>query len=251
MGRVDGKVVFLTGAGSGIGRAGAQLFAREGAKVVVADISREGGAETVRLIKAAGGEALYVETDVTQPASVEQAVRETVRAYGTLNVLYNNAGGSTINDGPVTEVSLNEWHRTINVDLYGTFLCCKYGIPELMKAGGGAVINTTSYVALAGTRGRDAYTAAKGGVLALTRSLAVEYAKHGIRVNAIAPGAIQTERVKKFLAEDPRVQTFVDMHLLGLGIPEDIAHAALFLASDEARIITGVIFPVDSGLAAK
>jgi NAD(P)-dependent dehydrogenase (short-subunit alcohol dehydrogenase family) len=251
MGRLDGKVVFLTGAGSGIGRAGAQLFAREGARVVVADISRAGGEETVRLVKAAGGEALYIETDVTQPASVERAIREAVSAYVKLNVLYNNAGGSTMKDGPVTEVSLDEWHRTINVDLYGTFLCCKYGIPELIKAGGGSVINTTSYVALAGTGGRDAYTAAKGGVLALTRSLAVEYAKHNIRVNALAPGAIQTERVKKFLAEDPRVQTFVDMHLLGLGIPEDIAHAALFLASDEARIITGVIFPVDSGLAAK
>jgi NAD(P)-dependent dehydrogenase (short-subunit alcohol dehydrogenase family) len=136
------------------------------------------------------------------------------------------------------------------VDLYGTFLCCKYGIPELIKAGGGAVINTTSVVAMAGIKGRDAYTAAKGGVLALTRSMAVGYAKHKIRVNAIAPGATLTERVKKFIADDPRMGDMSDRHLLGMGEPEDIARMALFLASDEARVITGAIFPVDSGWTA-
>jgi NAD(P)-dependent dehydrogenase (short-subunit alcohol dehydrogenase family) len=231
MGRLDGKVAFITGAGSGIGRAGALRFSREGAKVVVAEISREGGEQTVALVREQGGDASFIETDVTDAASVERAIAAAVAKYGKLNVLYNNAGGSTAQDGPVTKVSLDEFWRTIKVDLFGTFACCKFGIPELIKAGGGAVINTTSYVALAGIKGRD------------TRSLAANYAKHGVRVNAIAPGAIQTERVKKFMKDDPRVQAMVDKHMLGLGLPDDIA-------SDEARIVTGAIFPVDSGWSA-
>jgi len=250
MGRLDGKVAFITGSGSGIGRAGAVLFAREGAKVVIADISREGGERTEAMARDMGGDATYIHADVTDPDSVERAIAAAIATYGRLNILYNDAGGSTAQDGPVTKVSLDEFWRTIKVDLYGTFLCCKYGIPELIKAGGGAVINTTSVVAMAGIKGRDAYTAAKGGVLALTRSMAVGYAKHGIRVNAIAPGATLTERVKKFLADDPRMDNVSDRHLLGMGEPEDIARMALFLASDEARVITGAIFPVDSGWTA-
>jgi NAD(P)-dependent dehydrogenase (short-subunit alcohol dehydrogenase family) len=250
MGRLDGKVAFISGSGSGIGRAGAILFAREGAKVVIADISREGGERTEAMARDLGGDATYVHTDVTDPDSVERSIATAIAAYGKLNVLYNDAGGSTAQDGPVTKVSLDEFWRTIKVDLYGTFLCCKYGIPELIKAGGGAVINTTSVVAMAGIKGRDAYTAAKGGVLALTRSMAVGYAKHKIRVNAIAPGATLTERVKKFIADDPRMGDMSDRHLLGMGEPEDIARMALFLASDEARVITGAIFPVDSGWTA-
>ena len=250
MGRLDGKVAFITGSGSGIGRAGAVLFAREGAKVVIADISREGGERTEAMARDMGGDATYIHADVTDPDSVERAIAAAIATYGRLNILYNDAGGSTAQDGPVTKVSLDEFWRTIKVDLYGTFLCCKYGIPELIKAGGGAVINTTSVVAMAGIKGRDAYTAAKGGVLALTRSMAVGYARHGIRVNAIAPGATLTERVKKFLADDPRMDNVSDRHLLGMGEPEDIARMALFLASDEARVITGAIFPVDSGWTA-
>ncbi len=250
MGRLDGKVACITGSGSGIGRAGAILFSREGARVIVADISREGGERTVEMVRDLGGDATYVHTDVTDPDSVERAIATAIAAYGKLNVLYNDAGGSTAQDGPVTKVSIDEFWRTIKVDLFGTFLCCKYGIPEFIKAGGGSVINTTSYVALAGIKGRDAYTAAKGGVLAITRSMAANYAKHKIRVNAIAPGVILTERVKKFIAADPRMGRTSDQHMLGMGEPEDIAHMALFLASDEARIITGAIFPVDSGWSA-
>jgi len=250
MGRLDGKVAFITGSGSGIGRAGAILFSREGARVIVADISREGGERTVEMVRDLGGDATYVHTDVTDPGSVERAIATTLATYGKLNVLYNDAGGSTAQDGPVTKVSIDEFWRTIKVDLFGTFVCCKYGIPELIKAGGGSVINTTSYVALAGIKGRDAYTAAKGGVLAITRSMAANYAKHKIRVNAIAPGVILTERVKKFIAADPRMGQMSEHHMLGMGEPEDIAHMALFLASDEARIITGAIFPVDSGWSA-
>lgn len=250
MGRLDGKVAFITGSGAGIGRAAARLFASEGARVAVADISRDGGEETARLIRAARGEAIYVETDVADPQSVERAVKTAVAEYGRLNVLYNNAGGSTMADGPVTEVAIEEFWRAIRLDLFGTFLCCKHGIPELVRAGGGAVINMTSIVALIGVKGRDAYTAAKGGVLALTRSMAIEYAKDKVRVNAIAPGAIQTERVKNQLAHDPRVEALIRRHPLGLGEPDDVARLALFLASDEARIITGAIYPLDSGYTA-
>jgi len=250
MSRLEGKVAFISGSGSGIGRAGAILFAREGARVIVADISREGGEGTVSRIRDSGGDANYVHTDVTDPDSVERAIASTIATYGKLNVLYNDAGGSTAADGPVTEVSLDEFWRVIRVDLYGTFLCCKYAIPEMIKAGGGAVINTTSYVALAGNRDRDAYTAAKGGVLAMTRSMAINYARYKIRVNAIAPGAILTERVRKFIANDTRMAAMDEHHLLGMGEPEDIAYMAVFLASDEARIITGAIFPVDSGWSA-
>jgi NAD(P)-dependent dehydrogenase (short-subunit alcohol dehydrogenase family) len=250
MGRLDGKVALITGSGSGIGRAGAILFAREGARVIVADISRGGGEQTVALVRDAGGEANYIHTDVTDADSVERAIASSIAVYGKLNVLYNNAGGSTAQDGPVTKVSIDEFWRVTRVDLFGTFLCCKFAIPEMIKAGGGSIINTTSYVALAGIKGRDAYTAAKGGVLSLTRSMAVNYAKEKIRVNAIAPGAVLTDRVRSFIAADPRVGGMDQHHLLGMGEPTDIAYMALFLASDEARIITGAIFPVDSGWSA-
>jgi NAD(P)-dependent dehydrogenase (short-subunit alcohol dehydrogenase family) len=146
MGRLDGKVAFITGSGSGIGRAGAILFGREGAKVVVADISRDGGERTVTMAREAGGDAYYIHTDVTDPESVERAIASTIATYGKLNVLYNNAGGSTAQDGPVTKVSLDEFWRVIRVDLYGTFVCCKFAIPEMIKAGGSAIVNTTSYV---------------------------------------------------------------------------------------------------------
>jgi NAD(P)-dependent dehydrogenase (short-subunit alcohol dehydrogenase family) len=252
MGRLDGKVAFITGSGSnGIGRAATLLFTREGAKVAVADISREGGERTVAMARDLGGDATFVHTDVTAPESVQRAIAETVKTYGKLNVLYNNAGGSTMQDASVTELPIEEFWRAIKLDLFGTFLCSKYGIPELIKAGGGAIVNMTSVVAMVGMKGgRDAYTSAKGGVLALTRSMAVNYAKHKIRVNAIAPGATMSDRVRNMMTSDKAIAAMERQHLLGLGEPVDVAHAALFLASDEARIITGVILPADSGWTA-
>jgi NAD(P)-dependent dehydrogenase (short-subunit alcohol dehydrogenase family) len=250
MARLARKTAFITGAGSGIGRAAAVLFAAEGAQVAVSDISVSAGEETVRRITAAGGAAVFIETDVTEPDSVEHAIRRSVEAFGKLDILYNNAGGSTAADGPVTEAPLEEFWRAIKLDLYGTFLGCRFGIPQLIKAGGGSVINMASNVALMGFPGRDCYTASKGGIVSMTRSMAVEYAPYKIRVNAIAPATTRTERVVKLLENDPDIARVTDAMLLGLIEPEDIAYMALYLASDEARITTGQIIPVDSGSTA-
>ena len=247
MNRLEGKVAFITGAGSGIGRSAALLFAEEGARIAVAEISIEGGEETVRQVRQASGDAIFLQTDVTKPESMERAIRETVATFGRLNVLYNNAGGSTAKDGPVTEAPLEEFWRAISLDLFGTFLGCRFGVPELIKAGGGSVINMTSNVALMGFPGRDCYTASKGGIAAITRSMAVEFAPHNIRVNAIAPSTTRTERVMKMLANDAKMQSVADTHLLGLIEPIQIAYAALYLASDESRVTTGQVIPVDSG----
>jgi len=247
MGRLQGKVVLITGAGAGIGRASALLFAREGARVVVAEIRPEAGIETERMIAAAGGQAYFVQTDVTQPTSAENAVKAAVARFGRLDVLYNNAGASTPLDGPVTEAPVEEFGRVVGLNLYGTWLCCKYAIPELIKAGGGAVVNTASAAGLMGTTNIDCYTAAKGGVVAITRSMAVEYADRKIRVNAVAPTSTTTERVLELYRNRPPTGLRAK-NLLGPAEPIDVAYAALFLASDEAKIITGHVLPVDSGV---
>jgi NAD(P)-dependent dehydrogenase (short-subunit alcohol dehydrogenase family) len=247
VGRLDGKIALITGAGRGIGRAAALRFAAEGARVAIAEIARAEGEATARAIEAAGGEALFVATDVTDPASVEAAVQATVARFGGLHVLYNNAGGATPKDGKVTEIDLDEFWRTIGVDLFGTFLGCRYAIPIMAEGGGGSIINTTSIRAMIGTAGADAYTSAKGGVRALTQALALQWASHGIRVNAIAPGVVLTERVKALLREDDPI---FQKSLLGASTPEDVAQMALYLASDESRKVTGAILPLDSGASA-
>jgi NAD(P)-dependent dehydrogenase (short-subunit alcohol dehydrogenase family) len=245
--RLEGKSALITGAGAGIGRAAAVLFAKEGARVGVAEIVRERGEATVAAVKAAGGEAIFIETDVSKPASVEAAVWTTVNAFDGLDVLYNNAGGATPGDGKVTEIALEEFWRTINVDLLGTFLGCRFALPVMAERGGGSIINTTSIRALIGTAGADAYSAAKGGVLALTKALALQWAARSIRVNAIAPGVVMSERMRGLLRDD---DPLLKKSLLGAGEPEDVAQLALFLASDESARITGAIMPVDSGGAA-
>ena len=247
MARLEGKVAFITGAGSGIGRATARLFAREGARVVVADIDVPAGEETVALVEEAGHQAVFVETDVTAEESVAAAATRALEAFATVNVLHNNAGGSSLKDSRLTEGSIDEFWRVIGVDLFGTWLCSRAIIPIMIEGGGGSVINMTSNVALMAIPGRDSFTAAKGGVASMTRSMAAEYAAEGIRVNAIAPSVTLTPRVRNILANDPKVGELSRKHLVGLAEPEDIANTALFLASDESRITTGHILTVDSG----
>jgi NAD(P)-dependent dehydrogenase (short-subunit alcohol dehydrogenase family) len=248
--RMLGKVAIITG-GGGIGRATATRFAQEGAKVAVFDIDQKLGEQCAAIASAKasnGGGAIFVNVDVTDTQSVLKGVDMTLAAFGEINTLHNNAGGSTAQDGPVTEAPDEEFWRVIKLDLYGTFLCSKHIIPHIIKAGGGSVINMSSNVALMALPGRDCYTAAKGGIASMTRSMAVEYAPYKIRVNAIAPSVTLSDRVKKLLAVSPDVAKMADQHLLGLGEPMDIAHLAVYLAADESRITTGQVIPVDSGV---
>ena len=252
MGRLVGKVAFITGGGGGIGRATTERFAEEGAKVIIADIDQTAGEAAAGSARERasnrGGDAHFVDCDVTERISVQAAVQATIARYGKLDILHNNAGGSTLQDGPVTEAPEEEFWRAIRLDLFGTFLCRKIAIPAIIEAGGGSIINMSSNVALMALPGRDCYTAAKGGIASMTRSMAVEYAPHNIRVNAIAPSVTLTERVKRLLAGNANVSKLAASHLLGLGQPIHIANMAVYLASDEAAITTGQILSVDSGV---
>ena len=247
MGRLKGKRVLITGSANGIGRAAARLFAAEGAQLTLCDRDHPHNEEVAHEINRAGGQAQAIQTDVGEPDDMQNAVNAAVDTYGGLDVLYNNAGGATKQDGAITEIELDEFWRTIRVDLFGTVLGCRFAIPHLVSAGGGAIINTTSIRAMTGTEGADAYTSAKGGIITLTRALAVQWAQSHIRVNAIAPGVILTDRVRAMLPlNDPvRVKT-----PLGPSEPEDVAPLALYLASDESRQMTGMILPLDGGASA-
>ena len=246
MSRLVGKVVLVSGATTGIGKVSAEVFAREGAKVVLTGRRAEGEA-VAAAIRRDGGTATFVQTDVTDEAAVRRAVETTIRNYGSLHVLFNNAGGSSNADGKVTEASLEEFWRVIKLDLFGTFLCCRFAIPEIIRAGGGAVINNASMVGIKGELNRDAYTAAKGGVIALTRSMAAEFVREKVRVNAIAPGAVKTERILAMIEANPAAKKAVEIQPLGLIDPLEIAQLAVFLASDESRSITGEVFPITGG----
>lgn len=248
MGRLDGKVVVITGAAAGIGKASSALFAGEGATVVMADIKTELGEAAAQAIRADGGAAEFVTTDVASEDGMRALIDGAAERHGQLNAIYNNAGGATPKDGKVTDMPLEEFWRTISVDLFGTFLGCRFAIPHLERAGGGSIINTTSIRALTGTAGADAYSSAKGGVIALTKALAMQWHTAGIRVNAIGPGMVLTERVKAML--DPETNPIAIKSLMGPMEPDDIAYLALYLASDESKRITGAILPAESGASA-
>jgi NAD(P)-dependent dehydrogenase (short-subunit alcohol dehydrogenase family) len=259
MARLQNKVAFITGAGSGIARAAARLFAQEGARVAIAEINPELGRMSELAVRDLGGDAAFIETDVTKEESVKSAIQETIKRFGQLNVLYNCAGGSIAQDAPVTDVDMFVWQHTISLDLLGPFNCCRHGIPELIKAGGGAIVNMSSVAALRGFPAH-VYVAAKGGIISFTRALAGQYAKNGIRANAICPGLVKTDRVLQRVGDPddpnsgtPQAQAMkrqFQRYPFSIGEPEDIARIALFLASDEARMITGAILPADGGLSA-
>ena len=252
MSRLKGKVAFITGGGGGIGRATAERFAEEGAKVVIAEIEHSVGEKAAEAARErgvdAGGDAFFIKTNVSDTDSVQAAIKKTIDRFGKLDILHNNAGGSTLQDGPVTEAPVEEFWRCISLDLFGTFLCSKYAIPEIIKSGGGSIINMSSNVALMALPGRDCYTAAKGAIASMTRSMAVEYAPNKIRVNAIAPSVILSDRVKKLLAASPEIEAISKTHLLGLGEPIHVADLAVYLAADESAITTGQVISVDSGV---
>ena len=247
MERLKDKRILITGSASGIGRAAARLFAREGAMLTLCDRDHDNNQLLADEITTTGSQAQAIETDVGESDDMQNAVNAAVATYGGLDVLYNNAGGATKQDGAVTEIELDEFWRTIRVDLFGTVLGCRFAIPHLANAGGGSIINTTSIRAMIGTEGADAYTTAKGGVATLTRALAVQWAKLNIRVNAIAPGVILTDRVRAMLPLDDPVRVKTP---LGPSEPEDVAPLALYLASDESRQMTGMILPLDGGASA-
>ena len=248
MGRLDGKIAVITGAAAGIGKASSALFAREGATVVMADVKADLGEAAAAAIRDAGGRAEFVATDVSKEDDVRALIDGTVQRHGRIDVLYNNAGGATPKDGKVTEMPLDEFWRTISVDLFGPFLGCRFAIPHMERNGGGSIINTTSIRALTGTAGADAYSSAKGGVIALTKALAMQWHTAQIRVNAIGPGMVLTERVAAML--DPETNPIAIKSLMGPMEPDDIAYLALYLASDESRKITGAIYPAESGASA-
>ncbi len=250
--RLQNKVALITGAASGIGRETSLLFAREGARVVAADIVDDGGHETVAMVQAAGGEALYVHADVSQAAGCQQMVAAAEERYGRLDVLFNNAGIMHGRDDDAVNTDEEIWDLTLAINLKGVYLGCKYGIPALRRAGGGSIINTASFVALLGAATPQlAYTASKGGVLALTRELAIVHAREGIRVNALCPGPLRTEMLMRFLnTEEKRQRRLVHIPMGRFGEAREMAYAALYLASDESSYVTGAEFVVDGGITA-
>jgi NAD(P)-dependent dehydrogenase (short-subunit alcohol dehydrogenase family) len=250
--RLQEKVALITGAGSGIGRETALLFANEGARIVVADVNDDAGAETVARVQATGGWAAYVHADVSKPAEAEGMIRFAEERFGKLDVIFNNAGISHARDDDAINTELDVWDLTFEINVKGVFLGCKYGIPALRRAGGGSIINTASFVALLGAATPQlAYTASKGAVLSMTRELAVIHARENIRVNALCPGPLNTELLMKYLnTPEKKQRRLVHIPMGRFGEAKEIAYAALYLASDESSFVTGTEFMVDGGITA-
>lgn len=252
MNRLEGKVALVTGAGAGIGRETSVLFGSEGAAIVCVDLNDATATETAEIINDAGGEAIAVHADVSSAADSEAMVSAAEGAFGGLHVLFNNAGLMHRDDGDSQDTPEAIWDLTMNVNAKGVFLGCKYGIPAIMRSGGGSVINTASFVAKVGAATPQvAYTASKGAVLALTRELAVVHAREGVRVNALCPGPLRTELLMKFLNTEAKKQRrLVHVPMGRFGLAEEMAKSALFLASDDSSYVTGTEFMVDGGLTA-
>lgn len=250
MGRLDGKVALITGASSGLGRVAAELFAREGAAVVVADVVD--GDEVVSAIDDAGGDATFVSCDVTDDESVKNAVDHAVSTFGGLHVLYNNAGVMLGDDDNPETTSIETYDKTMDINVKGVLLGCKHAIPALRASGGGSIVNVASFVAHMGAATPQvAYTASKGAVLAMTREIAVIYARQGIRANALCPGPVMTPLLAKFLSDDAkRNRRLVHIPMGRFGEPHEIAQGALFLASDESSWMTGQSLVIDGGITA-
>ena len=257
MGRLDGKVAFITGAGAGIAKASALRFVKEGAKVAIVEINAELGRAAEREARESGGDAIFVQTDVTQDEAVKRAMDATIERYGRLDVLVNCAGGSLVEDVPVHKMDLAVWERTIALNLRHPFLCCRHGIPHMLESGGGSIVNFSSWVGLVGSE-KPAYAAAKGGIVSFTKTLAAEYMKDGIRANAIAPATVRTERsIRRWESNDaaakPSALTLArnavtrEMYPFSVGESSDVAAIVVFLASDESRLLTGTVLAADGG----
>jgi NAD(P)-dependent dehydrogenase (short-subunit alcohol dehydrogenase family) len=250
--RLADKVAIITGAGSGMGRVAAQMFAAEGAKVVVAEFDAAAGSETVDLVKASGGEASFVRADVSNETDAKAMVAHTVDRFGRLDVLYNNAGVMPEEDHSVIDTDVSTWDRVMAINVRGVFLACKYAIPRMVEQGSGSVINISSFVALLGCSvPQDAYTASKGAVLSMTRSLAVQFGPEGVRSNAICPGPVETPMLMEWLLKDEEARKVrLARNPTGrFGKPEEIVNVAVYLASDESRWTNGAHFVIDGGIS--
>jgi NAD(P)-dependent dehydrogenase (short-subunit alcohol dehydrogenase family) len=249
--RLEGKVSIITGAGSGMGRVAAQLFAGQGARVVVAEYSETAAAETVDLVRQAGGEATFVRTDVSSETDAKAMVDHALTTYGRVDCLYNNAGVMPEADHSVVDTDVATWDAVMAVNVRGVYLGCKYAIPAMIEGGGGSIINIASFVAILGCSvPQDAYTASKGAVLSLTRSLAVQFGPNGIRTNAICPGPVETPLLMDWLLKDEAAkQLRLARNPTGrFGKPEEIVQLAIYLASDESRWTNGASLVVDGGI---
>ena len=247
--RLENKVAIITGSAAGMGREMAVLFASEGAKVVVADIATEGGEETVSLIKENGGETVFIKVYVSKTEDIVNMVKTTVDNYGKLDILCNNAGMAT-KEGLIAELTEETWDRVIDNNLKSVFLSTKYAIPEMIKGGGGAIVNIASMGGIIAFPGGPAYSTSKAGVIMLTKTTAIEYADQNIRVNCISPGSIETDMLKFFRGSYEEALKTTRIPMPRLGKPEEIAQATLFLVSDESSYVTGTVLPVDGGTLA-